>query len=106
MDPAQQKSAALHMDPAQIAEFSQQHGIRKLALFGSALSGHFGPASDVDLLVEFEPGVRVGFFRLAGLEQKLGKLVGRKVDLRTPQDLSRYFRRSVVDGAQVLYERR
>jgi hypothetical protein len=63
----------------------------------------FKPASDVDVLVEFEPGQVVGFIRLAGLEIELSKILGHKVDLRTPDELSPYFRQEVIDIAEVQY---
>ena len=81
-----------------------RHRIRRLALFGSVLRPDFGPESDVDVLVEFEPEAAIGFFGLARLERELSALLGgRRVDLRTPQDLSRYFRNSVVDHAYVIH---
>ena len=86
-----------------LAEFCQRHHIRKLSLFGSALKDNFGPDSDIDLLVEFEPDYRVGLITLAGMEIELTQLLGRKVDMRTPADLSRYFRQQVVDSAEVQY---
>jgi predicted nucleotidyltransferase len=86
-----------------IADFCRQHHIRKLSLFGSVLRGDFRPDSDVDMLVEFEPGYRIGLIRLAGVEIELSQLLGRKVDLRTPAELSRYFRQEVVGSAEVLY---
>lgn len=87
----------------QIAEFCVRHDIRRLALFGSALHGDFTPQSDVDVLVEFEPGTRVGFFALAGMQDELSKILGREVDLRTPQCLSRYFRDEVLAEARNIY---
>jgi len=87
----------------QIRRFCQKHGIRKLSLFGSVLREDFGPDSDVDVLVEFVPGARVGLIRLAGMQQELSALVGRNVDLRTPAELSRYFRDEVVQSAKVEY---
>jgi len=88
----------------QIAEFCRRRHIRRLALFGSALRGDFGPESDVDLLVEFEPDRIPSFFDIAGMEQELSALLGgRKVDLRTPEDLSRYFRDQVLAEAEVQY---
>ncbi|PIP36191.1 MAG: nucleotidyltransferase [Desulfobacterales bacterium CG23_combo_of_CG06-09_8_20_14_all_52_9] len=88
----------------QIAEFCRRRHIRRLALFGSALRGDFGPESDVDLLVEFEPDRIPTFFDIAGMEQELSALLGgRKVDLRTPEDLSRYFRDQVLAEAEVQY---
>jgi hypothetical protein len=90
----------------QIAEFCQRHHIRRLALFGSVLRDDFGPESDVDVLVEFAPGHTPGLITLAGMEIELSELLGRKADLRTPDDLSRYFRQEVLDLAQVQYEQR
>jgi len=89
-----------------MAEFCERHHIRKLSLFGSVLRADFRPAGDIDVLVEFEPGHVPGFFRLFDLEQELsGIFGGRKVDLRTPEDLSRYFRDQVVARAEVQYAR-
>jgi hypothetical protein len=87
-----------------IAGFCRRHHIHRLALFGSTLHGDFRPDSDVDILVEFEPGREPGFFGLARMERELsGLLGGRKVDLRTPEDLSRYFRDEVLAEAEVQY---
>jgi uncharacterized protein len=89
---------------AEITDLCRHNGIRKLALFGSVLSGRFSDRSDVDVLVEFRPHERVGFFKLADIESELSRLFGgRRVDLRTPMDLSRHFREEVVRGALVLY---
>lgn len=96
----------LGLSPAEIAAFCQRHHLRKLSLFGSALRDDFGPESDIDILVEFEPGRIVGFLKLAALEIELSEMVGRKVDLRTPAELSRYFRQEVIAGAEVQYEQR
>ena len=90
----------------QIAAFCRRHHIRKLALFGSALREDFRPDSDVDVLVEFEAGHSVGLIRFAAMEIELSGIIGRKVDLRTPASLSRYFRQKVLDTALVQYERR
>jgi len=89
-----------------IADFCRRNRIRKLALFGSALREDFRPDSDVDILVEFEPEARVGLIRLAGMELDLSELLGRKVDMRTPQDLSRHFRDEVLREAEMLHEAR
>ncbi len=95
----------LNPDRDKIAEFCREHHIRRLSLFGSALRGDFGAGSDVDVLVEFEPGHVPGLIRLAGLELDLSEIFGgRKVDLRTPEDLSRYFRDAVLAEARVQYE--
>ncbi len=78
--------------------------IRRLALFGSVLRDDFRADSDVDVLIEFEPESRVGLLGLARMERELsGLLGGRKVDIRTVQDLSRYFRDDVIAGAEVQY---
>ena len=87
-----------------IVDFCRRNHILKLALFGSVLREDFGPDSDVDVLVEFEPGHVPGFFRLFDLEMELSSLFkGRKVDLRTPEDLSRYFREDVIAEAEIHY---
>jgi predicted nucleotidyltransferase len=94
----------LAIDKAGIADFCQRHHIARLAIFGSALRDDFRPESDVDVLVDFEPGHVPGFFRLFDMEEELSALFeGRKVDLRTPEDLSRYFRDRVVAQAEVQY---
>jgi hypothetical protein len=87
----------------QITEFCQRNPIRKLSLFGSILRDDFKPESDVDMLVEFIPENRVTYFDLVGMETKLTDMVGRKVDLRTPNELSKYFRQKVLDSALVIY---
>ncbi len=87
-----------------IADFCRRNHIRKLSLFGSVLRDDFTPDSDIDVLVEFETGVRVGFFGLYDMEQELSQLLGgRKVDLLTPNGLSRYFREEVLAEAEVQY---
>ena len=96
-------SISIQVDPAAIAEFCRKHHIRRLAFFGSVLTDEFDDESDVDVLVEFEPGHPVGLLRLAHMELELSSVLGRKADMRTPQDLSRYFREEVVASAEVLY---
>jgi len=86
-----------------LRQFCRRHGIRRLALFGSVLGDAFRPDSDVDVLVDFQEEAVVGLFALARMERELSELIGRKVDLRTPADLSRYFRDEVVRSAEVLY---
>jgi uncharacterized protein len=88
-----------------LAAYCRNNHIAKLSLFGSVLREDFGPDSDVDVLVEFEEGHTPGFFGLARMEEELSELVGRKVDLRTPQDLSGYFRDEVTRSAAVQYAR-
>lgn len=96
----------LKLDESTLARFCEAHRIRRLALFGSQQKGTARPDSDVDLLVEFEPDGVPGLFGIAAMEQELsGLLGGRKVDLRTPQDLSRHFRDEVVRAAEVQYAR-
>ena|SRR5437867_7478432 len=95
-----------HLDlrKSKLAEFCRRNRIRKLALFGSVLTEHFSDSSDVDVLVEFEPDARVGYLRMAAMERELAELFsGRKVDLRTPSELSRYFRDEIVRTAAVQY---
>lgn len=93
----------LNFDPERLGEFCRRHGVRRLALFGSILGPDFGPQSDVDLLVEFLPGTRVGYLAMARLERELGQMLGRRVDLRTPAELSRYFRDEVMGKSVVQY---
>jgi predicted nucleotidyltransferase len=88
-----------------LADFCVANGIRKLSLFGSALTERFSEASDVDLLVEFDPDRSVGYLKMAALERELSGLLGRRVDLRTTEELSRYFRDEVVRTAVVQYVR-
>jgi len=90
----------------QVAEFCRRHQIRRLSLFGSILTEDFRPDSDVDVLVEFEPGHTVGLLSMAALELELTEILGRKVDLRTPAELSRYFRDEVVRTSEVQYAQR
>jgi len=87
----------------EIAEFCRRHGIRRLSLFGSVLRDDFGPDSDVDVLVEFNPGATPGLFGLAGMEIELSEMLGRKVDLNTAGFLSKYFRDEVIAEAEVQY---
>ena len=86
-----------------LAEFCRQQNISKISLFGSVLRDDFTDQSDVDFLVEFESGKVPGYLRLAGMENQLSDLIGRKVDLRTSNELSRYFRQEVIDLAVVQY---
>ena len=98
------KQMALRVSQDKIADFCQRHHIRKLALFGSALRDDFGPESDVDVLVEFEPGIRVGFFKLYDLKQELSRILGGyNVEINTPKSLSKYFRDEVLAEAEVQY---
>jgi hypothetical protein len=87
-----------------IAEFCIKHHIRMLSLFGSILRVDFTPESDIDILVEFEPGTRVGMIRLAGMEIELSKILGRKVDINTTNFISPYYRDKVLSEAEVQYD--
>ena len=95
-------SAKIPIDRQRLAEFCRRRHIRKLSLFGSVLRDDFGPASDVDILVEFDPDHIPGldFFVIEG---ELSDIVGRNVDLNTPNFLSRYFRDRVLREAGVQY---
>jgi predicted nucleotidyltransferase len=96
-------NANLQINERQLAEFCRRHRIQRLAFFGSVLRDDFGPASDVDVLVEFAPDEKLGLWQLAGMELELAGILGREVDLREPEDLSRYFRDKVVAEAEVAY---
>lgn len=93
----------VHFPDDQLAEFCQRHGVRRLSLFGSILTDEFRPDSDVDMLVEFLPDRRVSLLDLGGMLMELREMLQREVDLRTPEDLSRYFRSAVINGARLLY---
>jgi predicted nucleotidyltransferase len=97
----------LFPDRPALAALCRRHRIRRLSVFGSTLKGAARPDSDVDLLVEFEPGAKPSLLTMAEIEHELSPLLGgRKVDLRTAQDLSRYFRDEVVRTADLQYEAR
>lgn len=97
---------AISIDRHAIGEFCRRRPIRKLAIFGSVLRDDFRADSDIDLSVEFEPDAVVGLRDLAEMELELSGLLGHKVDLRTPAELSRYFRQRVMDSAETLYAHR
>lgn len=97
-------------DPTSIVPFKKVHSfckqhpiISKLSLFGSSLHGNARPDSDIDLLVEFEPGKTPSLFTLIGLEDELTEIIGKKIDLRTPEELSHYFRDEVLATAKLIY---
>ena len=95
--------ARIDLDQAAVEAFCRKHGLRRLSLFGSVLRDDFRPDSDVDVLVEFREGVRAGYLTMAAMERELSQLLGRRVDLRTPAELSRYFRDDVLQAAEVRY---
>lgn len=94
---------SLNIPPSTLTDFCRRHYIRRLSLFGSQLKGTSRPDSDIDLLVEFDPAHIPSLFGIAGMEIELTELLGKKVDLRTAGDLSRYFRDEVVRMAEVQY---
>lgn len=93
----------LEIPKERIAAFCRRHRIRRLALFGSILRDDFRPESDVDVLVEFEPGTKVGL-RFFAIERELSELLSRKVDLNTPGFLGKYYREEVLKEAEVQYD--
>jgi predicted nucleotidyltransferase len=97
------RSLQIEIPREAIAAFSRRHGIRKLCFFGSVLRDDFQPESDVDVLVEFETNLAVGLIAFAGMELELSEILGRKVDMRTPAELSRYFRNEVLAEAVEQY---
>jgi len=94
---------ALRVPPEAVAEFCRKHGIRRAALYGSALRPDFRPDSDLDVLVEFEPGQVPGLAFFA-MQEELSRILGRKVDLNTMGFLSPYMRDRVLAEAEVIYE--
>jgi len=95
--------AQITLDRERLADFCRTNRILRLALFGSVLRNDFRVDSDVDVLVEFEPGVRIGLIGLAQLELDLSELIGRTVDLNTPGGIHRRFRDQVLAEAEVVY---
>src|SRR5271170_7212468 len=93
----------IQFDETILGDFCRRHGILRLSLFGSILRDDFNGNSDVDLLVEFKPDQRVSLFDLGGMTIELRELLGRDVDLRTPNDLSRYFRDEVLRNVRPLF---
>lgn len=96
--------AKIDVPQVEIAEFCKRNHIRRLAFFGSVLRDDFGRDSDVDVLVEFAPSVRVGLIALAGMELDLSQLLGHKVEMHTVKGLNPHFRDQVLDLAEVQYE--
>ena len=96
----------IQLSSAVLARFCRRNHIRKLSLFGSVLRDDFGAESDIDILVEFDPAARVGLLKKAAIQNELGALLGRQVDLRTPAELSPYIRERVAEAAEVRYVHR
>ena len=88
---------------AELETFCRRNHIIKMSLFGSTLRDELKPGSDIDILVEFDKDHMPGLFDIAGMEIELAEMFGRKVDLRTPAELSRYFRDDVLEKARVEY---
>ena len=97
------KRAGIQVSEERLVEFCRTNGIQQLSLFGSVLRDDFGPESDVDVLVEFKPGTRIGLIQLGRLEFELGKIFGRKVDLNTPGFISKHFRPEVMAEREIRY---
>ena len=97
------KKPKLEISKTWIAKFCQAHHIVKLALFGSVLSDHFTEASDIDILVEFDPQHIPGLFGIVEMKEELSKTLGREIDLRTPEDISKLFRNDVIEQSYLLY---
>ena len=87
-----------------LADFCKRNNIRKLSVFGSFVRSELQPESDIDILVEFERGLTPGLFSIIKMEMELTELIGRKVDLRTAEDLSKYFRDEVLQNAKLQYQ--
>ncbi|MEX2315772.1 MAG: nucleotidyltransferase family protein [Pirellulales bacterium] len=89
----------------ELAAFCHRHGVAKLSVFGSVLRNDFDPSrSDLDVLVEFAAGSHKGLFKLVEMQGALSRILGREVDLTTPNSLSKYFRDDVLASAVVLYD--
>jgi predicted nucleotidyltransferase len=93
----------IEIDQMRIAAFCRKHHLTKMALFGSVLTERFGPASDVDVLFEYDPEHIPSLFDIVRMERELSEILGRKADMRTPKDLIRYFRDEVMRTAVVQY---
>lgn len=99
------KSLPIQLPQSEINKLCLQYYINKLSLFGSVLRDDFNPQSDVDILVEFQPGKTPSFFTLVDIQDRLENIIKRKVDLRTLPELSMYFRDRVLAEALVIYDR-
>ena len=101
----QPKTLPINLCQKEVERFCQDNSIRKFSLFGSVLRDDFTNESDVDILVEFEKGKTPGL-AIITMQDELSKIINRQVDLRTPEDLSRYFREQVLAEAMVIYEKK
>jgi len=93
----------INIDESQLGDFCRKYHITRLAFFGSVLRDDFRPDSDVDVLVDFDPKHIPGMMFFGEMPDNLSNIIGRRVDLRTPQCLSKYIRERVVKESQVLY---
>ena len=96
-------NARIDIPEDKIAEFCKRNGIQRLSLFGSVLRDDFTPESDIDVLVEFKPGRTPGLAFFGSIPDDLSEILGRRVDLNTPQSLSPYFRQKVLEDAEIIY---
>ena len=87
----------------EIADFCRRNHIRRLAFFGSVLQDRFGPDSDVDVLVDFEPDAQIGFMSLSRMQRELAELLGRPVDLVPRDGLKPIIREAVLPAAEEIY---
>jgi predicted nucleotidyltransferase len=92
-----------HVDGPSLAEVCRRYGVKELSLFGSAVRGETRPESDIDIMVEFEPGVRIGLIKFESLVEELELLAGRRVDLVTKRGLKPWIRPHVLKDARVIY---
>jgi len=92
-----------HIDTTSLAKVCRRYGVKELSLFGSAVRGEMRPESDIDILVEFEPGVRIGLIKFEFLAEELEALAGRKVDLVTKRGLKPWVRPEVLKDARLIY---
>ncbi len=99
------KPGRINITKQQIIDFCKRNNIRRLAFFGSILRDDFREDSDVDVLIDLEPSAKVGLFDIAEMEIELSNMIGRKVDLKTPEDLSPYFRNEVLSSAEIQYNK-
>lgn len=93
----------IQIDRTKLEAFCRRYPVRRLSLFGSVIHGDFRPDSDVDVLVEFHSDAQIGYLKLVQMQMELEQIIGRSVDLRTPNELSRYFRDQVMREALVQY---
>ncbi len=97
------KKLPILINRKKIGEFCKKYHIAYLAFFGSILTSHFTPKSDVDVLVKFEKKHIPGLFAMVDMQDELSEIIGRDVDLKTPNSLSRYFRDEVLAKAKIIY---